>query len=55
MLANRKTYGIEIHVLDYKLFAKLICKCLCDLHINTNIVLAIHVLKWLKCCVCCYY
>ena len=55
LLSYRKTYGIKVHVLDHQFFAKFLSKCFCDLHVDTIIIIALCIFKWLKCCVCCYH
>ena len=53
MLTYGKTNCIKVHVLDNKLFTELISEKLCDLHIDTEVLITLSVLEGSKRCVCC--
>ena len=48
MLTDREADSVEIHVVDDEFHAELVSEELCDLHVDTDILVAVHVLEGLE-------
>ena len=51
---DRRDNGIKINIIYFQLFAHCISNCLCNLDIDTFVLLSIYILIWRECCVGCH-